>query len=313
MPPYVYNINDITIALTDHKRFRMQDIARMEDRLKNVEYYTSLSLLESETKNLTLRDSATGLDKFKTGFFVDNFRSTSADLLVILCISVLLIWKRVISDLNTILHRLTCFWDLSCRWNCRWANPDADLRFVEQLGTPNSVKKGDVICFKYKHEKWLENKFATRFENVNPFHVVNWIGAIEMNPATDTWIDTKKTKKTIDQEGNYESTIQELGIDTNTGLSPIQWGAWETTWTGKKVIGKKNMGSIKVGSKKVGTSTHKGKQIKGRGIPITTTTKFRDKYTKFTNVTTLKTKKQAREGIQYKVSEVFETLNWVQR
>ena len=90
------------------------------------------------------------------------------------------------------------------------------MRFVEQLGTPNSVKKGDVICFKYKHEKWLENKFATRYENVNPFHVVNWIGAIEMNPATDTWIDTKKTKKTIDQEGNYESTIQELGIDTNT-------------------------------------------------------------------------------------------------
>ena len=109
MLSYVYNINDITIALTDHKRFRMQDIARMEDRLKNVEYYTSLSLLESETKNLTLRDSATGLDKFKTGFFVDNFRSTSGlDLLVILCISVLLIWKRVISDLNTILHRLTC-------------------------------------------------------------------------------------------------------------------------------------------------------------------------------------------------------------
>ena len=112
MPPYVYNINDITIALTDHKRFRMQDIARMEDRLKNVEYYTSLSLLESETKNLTLRDSATGLDKFKTGFFVDNFRVLLLDLLVILCISVLLIWKRVISDLNTILHRLTCFWDL---------------------------------------------------------------------------------------------------------------------------------------------------------------------------------------------------------
>ena len=310
MPPYVYNINDITIALTDHKRFRMQDIARMEDRLKNVEYYTSLSLLESETKNLTLRDSATGLDKFKTGFFVDNFRSTSAGSLgdpMHKCsidmeeghlrpqhystqIDMLLGSEAVVGTADGA------------------ANPDADLRFVEQLGTPNSVKKGDVICFKYKHEKWLENKFATRYENVNPFHVVNWIGAIEMNPATDTWIDTKKTKKTIDQEGNYESTIQELGIDTNTGLSPIQWGAWETTWTGKKVIGKKNMGSIKVGSKKVGTSTHKGKQIKGRGIPITTTTKFRDKYTKFTNVTTLTTKKQAREGIQYKVSEVFETV-----
>ena len=24
------------------------------------------------------------------------------------------------------------------------------------------------------------------------------------------------------------------GADSNTGLSPVDWGSWETTWTGKK-------------------------------------------------------------------------------
>ena len=43
-------------------------------------------------------------------------------------------------------------------------------------------------------------------------------------------------------------------------------------------------------------------------FPLQLLLNLEDKYTKFTNITTLKTKKQAREGIQYKVSEVFETV-----
>ena len=53
----------------------MKDISRLEDRLSNVEFYSSLSLLETDTKNLSIRDPQTGLDKFKSGFFVDNFKS----------------------------------------------------------------------------------------------------------------------------------------------------------------------------------------------------------------------------------------------
>ena len=53
----------------------MFDINRLENRLKNVEFYTQLSLLETDTANLTIKDATTGLDRFKSGFFVDNFRS----------------------------------------------------------------------------------------------------------------------------------------------------------------------------------------------------------------------------------------------
>jgi hypothetical protein len=310
LPAYVYNSEDVRVQLATHKRYRMQDITRLEDRLKNVEYYTALSLLETDTKNLTLKDSQTGLDRFKTGFFVDNFKSDTAGSLgdpMHKC-------SIDTSDGNLRPQHYTTSIDLLLGSEAvvgvaNTSNPNADLRFVKDLGNPNIVKVGDVVCLKYTDVQWLQNKFATRIENVNPFNVVNWIGAIELNPATDTWIETKGTKKTIDQEGSYNSTIQQLGVDSNTGLSPITWGSWETTWVGKKETGRKNMGSIFIGSKQISQTTTQGSFQSGRGIPIRTTTKFQDQYTDFTNVTTLTTTKQSRQGIQYKVSEQYDTVN----
>ncbi len=310
LPAYVYTSRDVRVQLTSHKRYRMKDITRIEDRLKNVEYYTSLSLLESDTKNLTLKDSQTGLDRFKTGFFVDNFKSDASGSLgdpmhkcsidsengnlrpqhYTTSIDLLLGSEAVIGVANT-------------------SNPNADLRFVKDLGNPNTVKVGDIVCLKYTDVQWLQNKFATRIENVNPFNVVNWIGTIELNPATDTWIETKGTKKTVDQEGSYNLTIQQLGVDSNSGLSPISWGSWETTWTGKKEVGRRNMGSVFISSNELSSTTTRGNFQGGRGIPITTRTNFRDQYTDFTNITTLTTTKQNRQGIQYKVSEQVDTVN----
>jgi len=54
------------------RRFTMKDIKGLESRIDNLEYYTSLSLLESDTKNLFL-SSTSGIDRFKNGIVVDQF------------------------------------------------------------------------------------------------------------------------------------------------------------------------------------------------------------------------------------------------
>ena len=77
LPPFTSNVNQVQISRTKHKRFTMSDIGRLEQRLENVEYYTRLSLLESDTANLTIVD-ANGLNRFKSGFFVDNFKKHNA-------------------------------------------------------------------------------------------------------------------------------------------------------------------------------------------------------------------------------------------
>ena len=52
----------------------MVDIKNLENRIKNLEYYTALTLLETNTANLFVSDGD-GLNRFKSGFFVDNFDS----------------------------------------------------------------------------------------------------------------------------------------------------------------------------------------------------------------------------------------------
>ena len=44
--PYVFSLSDIKPRILDNKRYTMRDIGKLDKRIKNLEYYTSLSLLE---------------------------------------------------------------------------------------------------------------------------------------------------------------------------------------------------------------------------------------------------------------------------
>lgn len=76
LPPYLCDVNKASVSLVSHKRYQMSDISRLEDRIKNLESYTTLNLLEANTQSLSIKD-VNGLDRFKSGFFVDNFRTTN--------------------------------------------------------------------------------------------------------------------------------------------------------------------------------------------------------------------------------------------
>lgn len=309
LPPYVFDVGDIKVNTTSHKRYRMKDIQKLEDRLKNVEYYTSLSLLEQETKSLTIQDSTTGLDKFKCGFFVDNFKSSLAGNLADPSYRCSIDTKEGVmrpqhytTSLDLLLGSEAIVGVAST------SNPTADYNFVTNLGSPNVVKVGKSVCLKYSDVVYIENKFATRVENINPFAVVNWIGSIELNPESDTWIDTSVVKKVKESEGNYSDTIAQFSIDTNTGLSPIEWGAWETNWTGAKIDNTTPMGEIFIKSDLVSETTKRGTFQSGKGVPITTTKVYKDQYTSFQNVTATKTGTKTKKGIQYKVTESWQSI-----
>ena len=52
----------------------MSDISKLERRINHLEYYTTLSLLESNTADLFIADSL-GQNRFKSGYLIDNFSS----------------------------------------------------------------------------------------------------------------------------------------------------------------------------------------------------------------------------------------------
>jgi len=72
LPPFTFTPNDATIKRYKTQRYTMRDIGRLQDRLQNVEYYTALSLLERDAESFEIQDS-NGLNRFKSGFVVDNF------------------------------------------------------------------------------------------------------------------------------------------------------------------------------------------------------------------------------------------------
>ena len=76
LPPYLYNPSDAVLSTVDNRRYTMRDIGLIQDRVENLERVTSLSLLEINTQTLQIQDSE-GRDRFKTGFFVDDFKNYS--------------------------------------------------------------------------------------------------------------------------------------------------------------------------------------------------------------------------------------------
>jgi hypothetical protein len=211
----------------------MVDIKQLENRIKTLEYYTALSLLETNTSNLFIPDS-TGINRFKSGFFVDNFTSLLAQ-------ENSTIFKNSIDIKNKELRpqHYTDSIDL-IQGPVTNVDPNRDLAFAAPEGT-NIKKTGDVVTLNYSEVEWLKQTFATRSESVTPFLVSFWQGSVELTPASDTWVDTVRVEaKIINTEGNFAETLalasRTLNVDPQTGLSPTIWNAWETTWTGQEVV-----------------------------------------------------------------------------
>ena len=66
----------MTIVPVKNKKYTMKDIGALEQRISNLEYYTTLTLLEKEAGKVTIPDSD-GIDRFKNGYLVDSFSNFS--------------------------------------------------------------------------------------------------------------------------------------------------------------------------------------------------------------------------------------------
>lgn len=60
----------IMVKQENTRRYTMNDIAKLDRRIKNLEYYTALNTLEQKTADMVITD-ANGNDRFKSGILVD--------------------------------------------------------------------------------------------------------------------------------------------------------------------------------------------------------------------------------------------------
>jgi hypothetical protein len=177
--PYVYNVQtDIIINLTDNKRYTMSDLRGIENRVSNLEYYTSLSLLELSVKDLQIEDKD-GFNRFKSGFFVDNFDSYNFSN------TESLIYDATISN-NTLSSPIQ-----KDRVDLTLYSDDSEVTSSEiNLSNTNSNNlrlTGKSLTLNYSEIEYASQKFASRVININPYNVTTWSGNLTLNPSSDRW------------------------------------------------------------------------------------------------------------------------------
>jgi hypothetical protein len=210
--PFVYNAEtDVKIEFRGNKRYTMNDIGKLETRIENLEYYTTLSLLEKETKNLTIEDPTTGLNRFKSGFVVDNFSTFDvADKT----------YPKIKYEIknNTMIPIIdydTIDLEVALNRPAGLVDPTVDITYYDDLSSKNISKKQNIVTLSYSEVEHFKQPFASRVVNVNPFNVVTWQGRMNLNPSSDVWVERRFN--TVD--GGWGTTEV---ITTNTSIKNLR-------------------------------------------------------------------------------------------
>ena len=266
LPAYLCDINQVKVDVKQHKRYRMSDIYRLEERIKNLEYYTSLSLLETDTSNLTVVDS-NGLTRFKSGFFVDDFSTTISqkkDTIV----------KNSIDIPNSELRptHYTTSIDLLLGTSSligagTTTNPQQDLRTDNNLIGSGIKRTGQLVTLDYEEVAFIQQPYSSRIVNVTPYSSDYFGGTIQLYPSSDIWVDqVRLSPKTVEAEGNYTQTQSQIDADPQTGFGPVTWNAWvvytgsnRPDWGGVRIEGgRQTIREDLETTTKTGTSTRQG-------------------------------------------------------
>ena len=212
---YVFNINeDIEVTTVDNRRYTMRDIGRIENRVKNLEYYTTLNLLERETESLQIQDSD-GFDRFKNGFIVDNFSG---------------------HGIGDVFNR---DYGVSVDYNNKELRPfceTTNLALLElntsdaQRTANNYISANGVITMPYTHTEYIKNEKSTTTENINPFSIITWLGKVTLDPPGDVWFEqTELPSISRNENGNYDQFLAEAQAKGTYGTV---WGNWESVYYG---------------------------------------------------------------------------------
>jgi hypothetical protein len=205
IPAYPSLPSEVKIRLLKNKRFTMRDVAKMNERLERLEYFTALSFLEKQATDTTELD-ADGLDRFKNGILVDPFTgwavaSTSND------------GKDCAIDKKNKL--LTCLQDN--------ANT-VGLRYSTTTST-TTINSGNKVMLPYTEVEAPGLKQAYASKQLRLAEELNfvWTGELTVMPFTDNFFETNNdpTKAVVYNDDNGADNWKALREAWNTEVAPL--------------------------------------------------------------------------------------------
>tara|TARA_B100000085_G_scaffold88352_1_gene79728 strand:+ start:1789 stop:8022 length:6234 start_codon:yes stop_codon:yes gene_type:complete len=224
IPAYTLSPENIEIKKIDNRRYTMRDIGKLENRIENVEYYTQLSLLEANAQNLQIQDSE-GFDRFKNGFIVDNFTGHSIGDVTN---------KDYKASMNMADGELRPMFNEDSIQLIERDN-DGTAIIASDRTTAKYQKTGDIITLPYTESTLIDQPFASKTVNVNPFAVFTWSGNVELDPPGDEWKETERAPElVINNVGAFDTLAAGLGNSALNGFEiGTVWNEWQDFWTGQ--------------------------------------------------------------------------------
>jgi hypothetical protein len=160
--PYTFDNSDVVVTQARNRRYTMNDIGRLDNRLETVEYYTSLNLLEKQVIDQTF------VNKFNTGFLVDNFSTQN------------------IADSTS--PELQIGFDLTNRE----IRPQTPAKFVP-LGVQSAsgtTTVQNLSMLGYSEVPYISQPLASEIQRIQPYIRYQWEGNLVLTPSVDSWAST---------------------------------------------------------------------------------------------------------------------------
>ena len=191
-----------------NRRYTMRDIGILDQRIKNLEYYTSLTLLEKDALNLKILDDNL-LDRFKNGIFIDTFKDTSLSA------------KGTDKDYRIVMDPA----ELSIRPLFSTLSVDYDT-----ISTSGIVVKNGVALLAHTEATLISQDDVTDTRNIERGSYL-FKGDLKLIKNQDIWVDSSQAPDEIititDPDGYLEIDSNNPGDDT---VSQIKKSFLNTTW-----------------------------------------------------------------------------------
>lgn len=213
-PAYGFDIKrDSKFTAVDQKRYTMKDIGKLETRIKNLEYYTSLSLLELDTAVFSIKDSF-GLERYKNGFIVDSFKGHG------------------IGDVRNPDYKISM--DIE---NGILKPPFVQKNIkLSELNTSDAARTSngyslvnETIMLDYVDEPYITLNTSSGDISITPFDNYTFAGQLKLTPSVDTWFDeVEKPIIYTDDAGTFDTLIPDaVGVKAYGTI----WNVWKQVWT----------------------------------------------------------------------------------
>ena len=166
--PYTRSMTDVVSREIAVRRYTMGDIKNLETRVQNLEEYSLLNFLERSVIEEEVVDAETGLNRYKSGYLVDNFDDF-----------------RNIADIGNKSFKVLYE-------NKKIKPQQMPHEFTLQVNsTTNAQVTGNSITLPYSVKALVNQNISSRVVNLNPYLQTRWIGELTINPSFDSWVEVE--------------------------------------------------------------------------------------------------------------------------